>query len=383
MKNLSKTEFITHTSSHDDGALIDMRTSLPLGPPQEAADSLTSWAEGVKKAPNPVYSRLYNPTVAAFEEALAKVEGTDSAVAFASGMAAITAVLLAAKSSGSHVVAVRPLYGGTDFLLASGLLGLDVTFTRAEELAKAIRPETGLVIVETPANPTLELIDIEQIRKRIGDLPMMVDSTFATPILQNPAAFGATMVVHSATKYIGGHSDVLGGVVATNEEWAQKLRQIRIATGGVLHPEAAYLLRRGLATLPLRVEAAQASAITLANRLREHQAVAKVYFPGLKECDPQGLVGRQMRGPGAMVSFEVQGLKEAQALMSHMQLITPAVSLGSTDSLIQHPASLTHQLVGDEGRKEGGVGPGLLRLSVGLEDVEDLWRDLDQGLAQL
>ncbi|WP_199831356.1 PLP-dependent transferase, partial [Streptomyces noursei] len=201
------------------------------------------------------------------ETALARLEGTQSAVAFASGMAALTAVLLVRASMGlRHVVAVRPLYGCSDHLLTAGLIGTEVTWTDPAGIADAIRPDTGLVMVETPANPTLAEVDIRAVARACGSVPLLVDSTFATPVLQRPVEHGARIVLHSATKYLGGHGDVLAGVVACDEEFAGKLRQVRFATGGVLHPLASYLLLRGLSTLPVRMRAAATTAADLARR---------------------------------------------------------------------------------------------------------------------
>lgn len=346
----------------------------------EAAESLGQLAHGGTPQNNPVYARLHNDTVAEFEQAIADLEGTDGAVAFSSGMAAITAVMLAASQTGDNVVAVRPLYGGTDHLLADELTGLDVRWATPETVGDVVGPKTAMVIAESPANPTMDLVDIERMVRDVGDVPVVIDSTFATPMLQNPAELGAELVLHSASKYIGGHGDVIGGVVAANKEWAQRLRKIRVATGSLLHPMAAYLLRRGLATLPIRIETAQKNAIELAGRLVEHPAVEKVYYPGLPECDPEVIVFRQMRGPGAMLSFDVADESMGQVVMESVDVITPAVSLGSTDSLIQHPASLTHQVVCPEALEESGITARLLRLSVGLEHIEDLWRDLDFAL---
>lgn len=356
---------------------LDLSSTYPLRGLGEAAESLHALAHGGACDGNPLYARLHNPTVERFERALAALEGTEEAVAFASGMAALTACLLAAGRERGHVVAVRPLYGGSDHLLASGLLGLELTWAAANRVREAVRPDTGLVILETPANPTLALVDIEDVVAQAGAVPVLVDNTFATPVLQNPRAHGAALVLHSATKYIGGHSDILAGVVATDSAWARALREVRVATGAVLHPLAGYLLHRGLQTLPLRIRAAQAGAELLAARLARHPAVRRVRFPGLPGGHSRGLLGRQLRGPGALVSFELAGGREAAGrLLDALELVTPAVSLGSTDTLIQHPASLTHQLVGAEGRAAGGISDGLLRLSVGLEDPEDLWVDL-------
>jgi methionine-gamma-lyase len=270
---------------------------------------------------------------------------------------------------------VRPLYGGSDHLLTGGLLAIDVTWVRHElEIATACGPETGLVVLETPQNPTLGVVDIEGAVAAAGDVPVLVDNTFATPILQNPAAHGAAYVLHSATKFLGGHGDVVGGVVATSGERAARLRQVRILTGAILHPLAAYLLHRSLPTLPLRVRAAQESATVLAARLADHPAVERVLYPNAD--------GVQLRGPGAVLSFELAGgLSAAKRFLSAVELVTPAVSLGSTDTLVQHPAGLTHRLVPDEVKEELGITDGLLRLSVSLEDVEDLWGDLARALA--
>ena len=362
---------------------IDLSTTYPIDDLTEASAALDALAGGEAAATNPIYARLTNPTVRRFEEALAVLEGAEDAVAFGSGMAAITACLLAARQDGGHVVAVRPLYGGSDHLLSSSLLPVEVTFTTAHEVAASVRPDTSLVLVETPANPTLSLVDIEEVVRQAGHVPVLVDSTFATPILQQPLKHGAAFALHSATKFLGGHGDVLGGVVATTKEWAARLRQVRILTGAVLHPLAGYLLHRGLQTLPLRVEQAQKTARLLADHLAGHDAVERVFFPGLPGSDPLGLLGRQMRGPGCLIAFEVRGGYPAAAEMCRaVQLITPAVSLGSVDSLIQHPAGLTHRLVDPEVRERCEIGEGLLRLSVGLESPDDLWADLTAALGQ-
>ncbi len=328
-----------------------------------------------------VYSRLWNPTVARFESALATLEQTAESVAFSSGMAAMTASILAAKaeSGGTHVVAVRPLYGGTDHLLASGLLGVEVTYCTADEVADSVREETCLVVLETPANPTLELVDIRAVVAAAAGRPVLVDNTFATPVLQNPALDGAALVLHSATKYLGGHGDTVGGVVACDAEWAAALRRVRAITGALMHPLGAYLLHRGLSTLPLRVRAQQESAQKTAAWLSTHPAVAQVFYPQIPDCDPLGLVGRQMRGPGAMLALRLTGgYDHAARVTSGVRLFTHAVSLGGVDSLIQHPAALTHRPVAPEARPSADI----VRLSIGLEDVADLHQDLDQALAR-
>jgi methionine-gamma-lyase len=360
---------------------IDLSTTYKTPDLPLATASIDAMASGARPTGPSVYQRLHNPTVDRFEQALAKLEDTPCAISFASGMAAVTAALLAAKMVGQHVVAVRPLYGGTDHLLASGLLGLEVSWATPETVAEHIREDTALVICETPANPTLQLVDIEAVVAAAGDVAVMVDSTFATPVLQQPARHGATIVLHSGTKFLGGHGDVMAGVLATDEVWAARLRQVRILTGANLHPMAAYTLHRGLQTLPVRVRAAQENAIVLARRLQNHPAVSRVRYPSAPGCDPEGLLGRQLKGPGTMIAIDlIDGYHGARSVMAAVGLFTPAVSLGSTDSLIQHPAGLTHRIVGEQAQAEGGIGDGLLRLSVGLESVDDLWEDLAQAL---
>ncbi|MEU7801161.1 aminotransferase class I/II-fold pyridoxal phosphate-dependent enzyme [Micromonospora arborensis] len=360
---------------------IDLSTTNPLPSVDDGGAAYEQLATGgtLPTEGGAVYQRLWNPTVARFETALAELEGTAQAVAFASGMAALTATLLAAaRDDRRHVVAVRPLYGGTDHVLATGLLGTTVTWAHPDEIAAAIRPDTALVIVETPANPTLDLVDIAALAAAAGDIPLLVDNTVATPVLQQPARHGATLVLHSATKSIGGHGDVLAGVVACDADWAVRLRQVRAVTGAILHPLGGYLLHRGLQTLPLRVRAQQATAEKLAGWLANHPAVHRVHHPSVH--DPAALVGRQMAGPGSLLAFEVRGgAPAAAAVAGACQLITHAVSLGGVDTLIQHPASLTHRPVDGDAKPAAG----LLRLSVGLEDPEDLRADLAHALDTL
>ncbi|MBW1598106.1 PLP-dependent aspartate aminotransferase family protein [Streptomyces sp. JJ38] len=349
-------------------APLDLSTTYPSPDSRGEGLRLDEFAAtGAQLQGPPVYARLDNPTVARFERALARLEDTESAVAFASGMAALTAVLLARSAAGlRHVVAVRPLYGCSDHLLTSGLLGTEVTWTDPDGIADAIRADTALVMVETPANPTLAEVDLAAVARACGEVPLLVDNTFATPVLQRPREHGARFVLHSATKYLGGHGDVLGGVVACDEAFARDLRRIRFATGGVLHPLAGYLLLRGLSTLPVRMRAQSATAAELARRLAADPRITAVHYPRLG---------------GAMVAFEVAD--DPHEVIAGVRLITPAVSLGSVDTLIQHPGSISHRIVDENDRTAGGISEKLLRMSVGLEDVEDLWRDLDQALSGL
>ncbi len=359
---------------------IDLSTTNPLPSVEQGGEAYEALATGHDLAPGQtaVYQRLWQPGVARFEEALAQLEETTHAVAFASGMAAVSACLIASVTRGRpHVVALRPLYGGTDHVLATGLLGTEVTWCESQhEVASAIQPDTGLVVVETPANPTCDLVDIEAVVAAAGDVPVLVDNTFATPVLQQPARHGARLVLHSATKFLGGHGDVVGGVVACDEEWAASLRQVRALTGGILHPFAAYLLHRGLRTLPVRVRAQQATAAELAGRLAAHDAVREVHYPGA-DTDRHAVLGHQMHGTGSILALELAGGYGAAAtFVESCELATHAVSLGGVDTLVQHPASLTHRPVAPEARP----GAGLVRISVGLEHVDDLTVDLLHAL---
>ncbi len=362
---------------------LDLSTTYPVPDLAEGTASFDALVAGAAAAPNPIYARLHNPTVARCEQALAELEATAEAVLFGSGMAALSAVLLALRGHGSHVLAIRPLYGTSDHLLDSALLGLPARFVSAADLATSIRPDTALVMLETPANPTLDLQDIAAAVRAAGTVPVLVDSTFATPVLQRPAALGASLVLHSATKFLGGHGDVIAGVVACDASWAARLRQVRALTGALLHPLGAYLLHRGLPTLPLRVERAQANAQVLAQRLAQHRAVRRVHYPGLPGSVANAhLLGTQMTGPGSLLAFDLVGGHAAAAkVMAALRLATPAVSLGAVDTLIQHPAGLTHRSLAADVQAALGITPGLLRLSVGIEHVEDLWADLDHALA--
>ncbi len=384
---------------------LDLSTTYPLPDGDDGVagggDAYEHLATGgrARAGDSHVYARLWNPTVARFEDGLADLEQADGAVAFASGMAALTAVLLGlgegldADGPRPHVVAVRPLYGGTDHLLAAGLCGTAVTFTDpgltatdvAAAVAAAARPQTRLVLLETPANPTLELVDIAGVvaaaRRHCPGAVVMVDNTFATPVLQLPLVLGADLVLHSATKFIGGHGDAMGGVVAVGGAhaagWVERLRRVRAITGALMHPLGAYLLHRGLATLPLRVAQQGENAHKVALGLAQHAAVEAVYYPGLDGRDPAGLVGTQMSGHGSVLALRVVGgFESACAVAGSVRLLTHAVSLGGVDTLVQHPSALTHRPVAGDAKPDAG----LLRISVGLEDPNDVLADLYSAL---
>ena len=361
---------------------LDLSTTNPVPSIEAGGASYEHLATGKAfddTTQSAVYQRLHNPTTARYEQALAALEGAEAAIAFSSGMAAVTAAILAAAVGDTrHIVALRPLYGGTDHILKTGLLGTTTTFVASvDEVAGAITDETCLVIAETPANPTVELVDLRALVDAAGAVPVMVDNTFATPILQQPLRFGVQIVMHSATKYIGGHGDVLGGIIACGEDWAQRIRSVRAITGAISHPLSSYLAHRGIATLPLRIRQQQSNAQEVAAALQATDGVERVLYPGLPECDPQGLVGSQMSGPGAMLAVDAGSFERAAHVAENVQLFTHAVSLGGVDSLIQHPASLTHRPVESSAKP----GDGILRLSIGLEDPADLIADLRQALA--
>lgn len=340
-----------------------------------------------------IYQRWRNPTVVAFERAMALLEGAPAAVAFGSGMGAIAAAIGASVGAGDHVVAPLSVYAETAKVLRGPFarLGIRTTFVDAADpaaVANAIEPETRLITVETPANPVLALTDVAAVAAiaREAGATLMVDSTFATPYHQRPLAHGAHLVVHSATKAISGHGDVLGGVVAGDAERVRAIRDHGVrAMGAVLAPQAAFLLARGARTLALRMERASANAAELAARLAADPRVRAVSYPGLASHPQHALAKRQMeRGFGAMVAFEVAGddaLAAGRRLYDRLDLIVRAVSLGDTHTLVTHPASTTHASMSPAQRAAAGIGEGLLRLAVGIESVEDLWRDLDRALA--
>lgn len=361
---------------------IDLSSTYPVQDLERARKSFADLASGGMPADGePIYARLHNPTVARYEDAIADLEGAEAAVGFASGMAAISACLMVAAQDGPEVVAVRPLYGGTDHMLDEGMFGIEVKWTEPDQIAAAISKRTSLVVLETPANPNLDLVDIADVVRQAGKVPVMVDNTFATPILQNPIELGARIVVHSGTKFLGGHGDVVAGIVAADEQWCARLRRVRIATGGILHPLAAYLLHRGLPTLPLRVLSQQESAVDIVERLAASGLVENLRHPSMPGSDPKGLIGTQMAGPGSLLAFDVPGGYDAAArAMMSLECMTKAVSLGSVDTLVQHPAALTHSSVDPEALAKHGITQSTLRLSIGLEDVQDLWEDLERAL---
>ncbi|MDO9226881.1 MAG: methionine gamma-lyase [Pseudomonadota bacterium] len=341
--------------------------------------------------PGYIYSRVGNPTVALLESRLADLEGGEAALCTASGMGAITSAIYSLVQAGDEIVADQTLYGCTFGFFHHGLARLGVTvnmvdMTQPDNISAAITPRTRLLFCESPTNPNMRLIDIAAIAAigRSHSIPLMVDNTYCTPYLQRPIELGAQYVVHSATKYLGGHGDLLAGAVVGPDEDIQRMRffGIKEMTGAVMSPFDAFLVLRGLKTLALRMDRHCVSAASLAGYLAAHPAVAGVAYPGLPEFPQYELARRQMAQPGGMIALELKGGFEAgRAFMDALNLCTRAVSLGDAETLVQHPASMTHSTYTPEEQAAHGISPGLVRLSVGLEDVADLQADLDQALA--
>ena len=309
-------------------------------------------------------------------------------------MGAIASVFWALLKAGDHVVTDSCLYGCTFALLEHSLtrFGVEVSFVdtaNLEEVRAAMKPNTRMVYLETPANPNLKIVDIAAVSKIAHsheNVVLVVDNTFATPYLQRPLELGADVVVHSATKYLNGHGDVIAGLVVTNKELASPIRWVGLkdCTGAVLGPQEAFLIIRGLKTLPIRMERHCANAKLVAEFLDKHPKVAKVYYPGLASHEGHDIAAKEMKDFGAMISFELKGgVEEGRTLMNSVKVCSLAVSLGDTETLIQHPASMTHSPYSPEERHAAGITDGLVRLSVGLEDPEDIIADLDAALAKI
>jgi methionine-gamma-lyase len=337
------------------------------------------------------YTRLGNPTIAALEEAVALLEGGCGALGAATGMAAVNTVYLTLLGQGAHVVATDSLYGPSRMILETeyARYGVKATFVDSADPANvraAMRPETKLVYIETPANPTLKLTDIAACAAiaHAGGALLGVDNTFATPLLQRPFDLGADVVLHSMTKFLNGHSDVVAGIVlARDPELFARLRKVHVNLGGTMDPHQAWLVFRGLKTLGLRVERAQANTLVLARHLEQHPKVAWVRYPGLESHPQHDLMRQQMRGGGAVFSFGVKGgLEAGKTFINGMKIATLAVSLGGIETLIEHPASMTHAGVPLADRAAAGITDDLVRLAVGCEDAADLVADLDQALAR-
>jgi cystathionine beta-lyase/cystathionine gamma-synthase len=341
------------------------------------------------------YSRVSNPTRTALEENLASLEGGSSAHVFASGMAAISA-LVAMLKTGEHVICGSNVYGGTprlfDRIIANyGILFTYVDTTDAEQVRRAIQPNTRLLHIETPTNPMMQITDMRAIadicqeRRRAGQaIDLSVDNTFMSPYFQRPIEFGADIVMHSTTKFLNGHSDGLGGVlVATTPEHKETCAFVQKCTGGILSPFECFLVLRGVKTLAVRMKQHEINGRAVADFLAGHRAIPTVLYPGLPHHPQHDLARRQMSGFGSLITFETGSLKNANAVLRRLKVCTVGESLGGVETLISHPATMTHAALGEAGRAKIGLTDGMLRISVGIEDADDLLRDLDQGLSVL
>jgi len=339
-----------------------------------------------------IYTRLGNPTIHALEECVAQLEGGFAGIATSSGMGAVSAVYMALLDQGAHMVSTASVYGPSRGLVEKHLsrFGVTASFvdtTDPENVRRAMQPNTRLLYVETPSNPAMQVTDLRAMAEiaRAHGCVLVVDNTFASPYLQQPLQLGADVVLHSVTKFINGHADIVGGIIVTRtEEMYRRIRPLMVAIGSNMDPHQAYMVLRGVKTLGIRVERAQQVAIEVARWLEARPEVAWVRYIGLPSHPQHELAQRQMSGFGSMISFELHGGIEAgAAVMDHVQLATLAVSLGGIESLIEHPASMTHAGMSRESRLEAGITDGLVRYSVGIENAEDLIADLEQAFAAI
>jgi len=353
---------------------------------QHGADCFSGKSDGY------IYTRIANPTIRAFEKNVAELENGYDGIATSSGMGAINTVYMALLSAGSHIISSDSVYGPARGLLEMDLVkfGVEPTFVNTsnlEEIKAAIKPETKVIYIETPANPTMNVTDIEACAKLAHDnnLLLVVDNTFCSPYLQKPLDLGADVVLHSITKFINGHADIVGGViVAKDADVYKKIRHTMVYTGCNMDPTQAFMVLRGLKTLAIRVERAQENAMKVARFLESHPVVEWISYPGLESHPQYELVKKQMKGFGSMMSFGLKGGYEAgRKLMDNVHLALLAVSLGGVETLIQHPASMTHAAVSHENKLKAGITDDLVRFSVGIEDVEDIIEDLKHGLDKI
>jgi cystathionine beta-lyase/cystathionine gamma-synthase len=352
--------------------------------------SSTYVQQGIGEHKGYEYSRVSNPTRDRLEENLASLEGGVAARVFASGMAAINAITSMLKS-GDHVVCGNDLYGGTPRLFNQVLTGFGLEFSYvdtsdAENVERSIRKNTRMVYVETPTNPLMALSDLAEISRICGrkKVELVVDNTFMSPYFQQPLALGADMVVHSTTKFLNGHSDGLGGVVVCSRpDQAEKLAFLQKAAGAILSPFECWMVLRGVKTLAARMEIHDRNGRVVADFLAKHKKVKKVFYPGLEDHPQHALAKRQMSGFGSMITFETGSLKNANRMLKKLRVCSLGESLGGVETLISHPATMTHAALGVKGRKAIGITDGLVRISVGIEDVQDILDDLEVGLAAI
>lgn len=351
-----------------------------------STEQMKLWAEGKNKAY--IYTRYGNPTLTVAQNKIAALEGAEAAIVTSSGMAAISSSLLAALKAGDELITTAQTYGGTYRLMRDVFPNMGITVrqvgTDLAGIENLLSPRTKVFYIETPTNPTLRLVDIHKAVAfaKKHKLVSIIDNTFATPVLQNPIALGYDMVVHSATKALAGHSDIIAGVAVGNAEWMERVRQMIIYLGGSMDPGAAYLLIRGIKTLGVRVERQCENAIAVAQFLEKHPKVARVHYPGLKSHADHQLAKKQMRGFGSMLAFDMKGgLPAARRFCDRVKLFLLAASLGGVESLVILPIYSSHYNMSLEELQHAGVSPGTVRVSIGLEDKKDLLEDLKQALA--
>lgn len=339
-----------------------------------------------------IYSRLGNPTVRVLEERIASLENAEQGLAFASGMGAISAVLVALTKANDHIVSSTGLYGCTYGLLKMFEEKYNITSTFSDlssekMIREAIQENTTVIYLETPINPTMQLIDLELVAKvaKEYNIPVVVDNTFSTPYIQRPIDFGCDVVVHSATKYLNGHGDVIAGIAVGSKEFIDEVAMTtQKDMGAILAPFDAWLILRGLKTLPIRMDRHTSNAEKIVAKLEAHDKVTDIYYPGKGTLEQNNIKNKQMSLNGGMIAFEVDGSKETtQQLLNHLAIIKVAVSLGDAETLIEQPATMTHAVIPEEERLKMGITNSLIRLSVGLEDWEDIWDDLNQALNKL
>jgi len=351
-----------------------------------STEEMKLWAEGKSSAY--IYTRYGNPTLTIAEQKIAALEGAEAAIVTASGMAAISSTLLAVLKAGDELIASRQLYGGTYRLMRDTFprLGIVVRHVGADlaGIGQLVNPRTRALYIETPTNPTLRLVDLHKALAfaKEWDLVSIIDNTFASPVLQKPIEMGFDLVLHSATKYLGGHSDLIAGVAAGRRSWVDQVRHNIINLGGSMDPEAAYLLIRGMKTLELRVKRQCATALTIAKCLEKHPKVARVHYPGLASHPDHALAKRQMKAFGGMLAFDLKGgLKAARRFCDRVRIFLLAASLGGAESLVVLPIYTSHYNMSLDELRAAGVGPGTVRVSIGIEDPEDLVEDLRQALS--
>jgi methionine-gamma-lyase len=392
LKNYSRTTQAIHAGQEVDEATgavappIFQTSTFAFDDCEQGADRFAGVAEGF------IYTRMGNPTIARLEQAVATLEGGAQGLATGSGMAALCTVIFALMKAGDHVVGTSSVYGPSRVVMERDFsrFGVDATFVDTSDpdaVRAALRPSTSLVFVETPANPTVVLSDIREIAEITHEhgAVLLVDNTFASPILQRPLELGADVVMHSMTKFLNGHTDVVAGmIVPSNQEMRARIKPVHSYLGACMDPHQAWLVLRGLRTLAMRVRTAQENARVVATYLENHSKVEWVRYPGLASHPQHELAERQMDGPGSLISFEVAGGIEAgRKLLDSVELMTLAVSLGGIETLIQHPSSMTHAAMPRENRLEAGITDGLVRVSIGCEDADDLIADFEQALNQV